>query len=83
MGSAGREPFPPVLCQIGNEGDIVEHPNLTAMIDEALDKFRSRELVSSSEVIDFLLDLRLATFADTEAVLDQILRAENEPSAVG
>jgi hypothetical protein len=36
---------------------------LTTRIDEALDQFRSRDLVAGSEVVDFLLDLRLMLLA--------------------
>ena len=33
---------------------------LVAMIDEALERFASRDLVTGAEVVDFLLDLRLS-----------------------
>ena len=39
---------------------------LTTRIDEALDQFRSREMVSASEVVDLLLDLRLMLLAADE-----------------
>jgi hypothetical protein len=32
---------------------------LTQVVDEALERFRGRDLVASSEVVDILLDLRL------------------------
>jgi hypothetical protein len=36
---------------------------LTHRIDDALDAFHSRDLVSASEVVDLLLDLRLMLLA--------------------
>jgi hypothetical protein len=36
---------------------------LTTRIDEALEQFRSRDLVAASEVVDLLLDLRLMLLA--------------------
>lgn len=38
--------------------------HFTTLIDEALERFGSRDLVSGSEIVDFLLDLRLVTLAD-------------------
>jgi hypothetical protein len=32
---------------------------LTQVVDDALERFRGRDLVSSAEVVDVLLDLRL------------------------
>jgi hypothetical protein len=32
---------------------------LTQVVDEALERFRGRDIVASSEVVDILLDLRL------------------------
>jgi hypothetical protein len=40
---------------------------LTDRIDEALDIYRSREMVSASEIVDLLLDLRLMLLAADEA----------------
>jgi hypothetical protein len=39
---------------------------LTTRIDEALDQYRSREMVAASEVVDLLLDLRLMLLAADE-----------------
>jgi hypothetical protein len=39
---------------------------VTTRIDEALDRYRSREMVSASEVVDLLLDLRLMLLAADE-----------------
>jgi len=43
------------------------HQELTDRIDEALDTYRSREMVSASEIVDLLLDLRLMLLAADEA----------------
>jgi len=50
---------------------------LLTMIDSALESFRSRDLVSSSEVVDFLLDLRLAAIDPTSDALQQLLEEES------
>jgi hypothetical protein len=49
------------------EGQQMDQMELTARIDEALDIYRSREMVSASEVVDLLLDLRLMLLAADEA----------------
>jgi hypothetical protein len=45
----------------------VDELELTDRIDEALDRFRGRDLVAASEVVDLLLDLRLMLLAADEA----------------
>jgi len=40
---------------------------LTAIIDDALESYRVRDLISGSEVTDLLLDLRLMLLAADEA----------------
>ncbi|MFZ4584729.1 MAG: hypothetical protein ACOYNI_05810 [Acidimicrobiia bacterium] len=42
----------------------MESTNLTAMIDEALERFAGRGLISGDEIVDFLLDLRSAAAAE-------------------
>jgi len=44
---------------------------LTQIIDEALERFRGRDLVASAEVVDVLLDLRLLLIEETS--LEQLL----------
>ena len=46
---------------------------LTNVIDEALERFRGRDLVASAEVQDVLLDLRLLLIVDgsLEQLLDE------------
>jgi hypothetical protein len=36
-----------------------QHQQLTAVVDEAIAHFRGRELVTTAEITDVLLDLRL------------------------
>jgi hypothetical protein len=54
-----------------------EQLELMTMIDEALQRFGARELVSSAEVLDFLLDLRIAAAADP---LTELLESEAQPA---
>ena len=52
-----------------------------SLIDEALGRFAARDLVSGSEVLDFLLDLRLAALrVDDE--LRQLIKSEQATSHV-
>lgn len=52
---------------------------LVTMIDSALEQYRSRDLVSAAEVVDFLLDLRLAAIApdDNTDPLEKLLEQES------
>lgn len=50
---------------------------LVTMIDSALEQYRSRDLVSASEVVDFLLDLRLAAINPDTDPLEQLLEQES------
>jgi hypothetical protein len=52
---------------------------LKDMIDSALESFATRDLVSGAEVMDFLLDLRLA-IPDTPAGLEELLEEESQPA---
>jgi hypothetical protein len=53
---------------------------LLTMIDSALEQFRSRDLVAANEVVDFLLDLRLAAIDPTNDALQQLLESESTPT---
>jgi len=53
---------------------------LTNVIDEALERFRGRDLVASAEVQDVLLDLRLLLIDDGS--LEQLLD-EPAPAVAG
>jgi len=44
---------------------------VTLLIDEALERFAARDLVQGSEVVDFLLDLRLALVAPMDELLEE------------
>lgn len=48
-------------------------------IDEALQRFAARDLIAGHEIVDFLLDLRLAVFDDSE--LRELLEQEVQPTA--
>ncbi len=52
---------------------------IVAMIDESLERFAARELIAGHEIVDFLLDLRIAALDDTE--LRQLLDDERQPTA--
>ena len=56
-----------------------QQTDLVTMIDAALERFGPRDLVSGSEVLDFLLDLRLAVLDTSE--LEALLEAEHQPTA--
>jgi hypothetical protein len=55
-----------------------ERDRLITQIDEALERFGSRDLVSGSEVLDFLLDLRLSLLAPDPFA--QLLEEEPQPA---
>jgi hypothetical protein len=46
----------------------MDEQELTRRIDEGLERYRGRDLVSASEVVDLLLDLRLMLLAADEAM---------------
>ena len=48
------------------------------IIDEALERFSSRDLVAASEVVDFLLDLRSAAVSD--AAIAELIESETQPA---
>ncbi|HKH26221.1 MAG TPA: hypothetical protein VKB11_03695 [Acidimicrobiia bacterium] len=50
---------------------------LLTMIDSALEQYRGRDLVSGAEVVDFLLDLRLAAINPDADPLEQLLEQES------
>ena len=56
----------------------VDQAGIVTIIDEALERFASRDLVGSSEVVDFLLDLRSAVVSD--AALAALIESETEPA---
>jgi hypothetical protein len=52
---------------------------IVTVIDEALQRFATRDLVAGHEVVDFLLDLRFAVLDDNE--LRELLEQESQPTA--
>ncbi len=58
---------------------MADQTALVSMIDGALERFGSRDLVSGAEVLDFLFDLRLA-IPGTPDALEQLLEEESQPT---
>jgi len=58
--------------------DHVDQAGIVTIIDEAVGRFASRDLIGSSEVVDFLLDLRTAVVSD--AALAALIESETEPA---
>ena len=56
-------------------------PDLVTAIDEALERFGARDLVSGAEVVDFLLDLRLAVVNSSDRAIAKLLEEESQPTA--
>ena len=56
----------------------MDRPGIVTLIDEALERFASRERVPAREVVDFLLDLRSALVSD--AALAALIEAETQPT---
>jgi hypothetical protein len=56
----------------------MDQAGIVTLIDEALERFAGRDLVSSTEVVDLLLDLRSATVSDAE--LAALIDSEAQPA---
>jgi hypothetical protein len=56
----------------------MDQAGLVTLIDEALERFAGRDLISSGEIVDFLLDFRTAVVSD--AALAALIEAETEPA---
>jgi hypothetical protein len=56
----------------------MDQAGLVTLIDDALERFAVRDLVSAGEVVDFLLDLRTAVVSD--AALAALIEAESQPT---
>jgi hypothetical protein len=54
----------------------MDQAGIVTMIDEAIERFASRDLLSASEIVDFLLDLRSAVVSD--AAIAALIEAETE-----
>ena len=58
---------------------MADQTALVTMIDGALERFGRRDLISGAEILDFLLDLRLAVPGTPDA-LEQLLEEESQPT---
>ena len=56
----------------------MDQAGIVTLIDEALERFAGRDLVSSTEVLDLLLDMRSATLSD--AALRELIDSEVQPA---
>jgi len=56
----------------------MDQAGIVTLIDEALERFAARDIVSSSEVVDILLDLRSAAVSDAE--LAALIDSEAQPA---
>jgi hypothetical protein len=56
----------------------MDQAGIVSIVDEALERFASRDLVAASEVVDFLLDLRSAVVSD--AALAALIESETQPA---
>ncbi len=56
----------------------MEQAGIVSIIDEALERYASRDLISGSEIVDFLLDLRSAVVSD--AALAALIEQESQPA---
>ncbi len=56
----------------------MDQAGIVNIVDEALERFSSRDLIAASEVVDFLLDLRSAVVSD--AALAALIESEIEPA---
>ena len=56
----------------------MDQAGIVTLIDEALQRFAGRDLVSSIEVLDLLLDMRSAALSDAE--IAALIDAEVQPA---
>ena len=56
----------------------MDQAGIVTLIDEALQRFAGRDLVSSTEVLDLLLDMRSAALSDAE--IAALIDAEVQPA---
>lgn len=54
---------------------------ITRMVDEALERFASRNLITGNEIVDFLLDLRNTALAPD--ALEEFLESESQTAGAG
>ena len=56
----------------------MDQAGIVTLIDEALERFAGRDLVSSTEVLDLLLDMRSAALSDAE--IAALIDSEAQPA---
>ncbi len=56
----------------------MEQAGIVSIIDEALERYASRDLIAGSEIVDFLLDLRSAVVSDE--ALAALIEQEAQPT---
>jgi hypothetical protein len=61
-----------------DQEDEMDQAGIVTLIDEALKRFAGRDLVSSNEVLDLLLDMRTAAVSD--AAIAALIDAEAQPA---
>jgi hypothetical protein len=61
-----------------NQEDEMDQAGIVTLIDEALRRFAGRDLVSSNEVLDLLLDMRTAAISD--AAIAALIESEAQPA---
>ena len=59
----------------------MDQAELVGTIDEALERFSSRDMVPAAEICDWLLDVRLALLAAPDDALARLLEEESAPTA--
>ncbi|MGZ8752717.1 MAG: hypothetical protein ACXW1S_07015 [Acidimicrobiia bacterium] len=58
--------------------NTVNEQEIVKMVDEALERFGTRDLVSGAEILDFLLDLRNTALVPDP--LEELLEQESAPA---
>jgi hypothetical protein len=56
----------------------MQQDRIVHLIDVALERFAPRDLIATNEVLDVLLDLRIAVLDD--AALERLLEEESQPT---
>lgn len=59
----------------------MDQVEITGVIDEALERFSSRDVVPATEICDWLLDFRIAVLAAPDEALARLLVEESAPAA--
>ena len=62
----------------GHQEAEMDQAGIVTLIDEALERFAGRDIVSSAEVLDLLLDMRSAAVSD--AAIAALIDAEAQPA---